>query len=135
MGSRAHEYSVILYDIQDSESIAKQISLLTKEDDQLKALDTSAWKVILKDFYKAMQMDKQGNEISLWIIILIVAIGILNTVLMSVLERKKEFGVLKAIGSRPFQIFKLIIIENTILASIAISIGFLLSWLLLLTSN
>ena len=81
-----------------------------------------------------MQMDKQGNEISLWIIILIVAGGILNTVLMSVLEEKK-FGVLKAIGSRPFQIFKLIIIENTILASIAISIGFLLSWLLLLASN
>ena len=57
------------------------------------------------------------------IIIFIVAIGVLNTVLMGTLERTHEFGVLRAIGTRPFGVFRLIILESTLLAILACLLG------------
>ncbi|MDA0273569.1 MAG: ABC transporter permease, partial [Proteobacteria bacterium] len=56
----------------------------------------------------------------------IVFIGVLNTVLMSVLERTREFGVLRAIGSRPKQLVRLITLETFMLAFISVMVGFLL---------
>ena len=71
-------------------------------------LDVQPWQVVEEAFYKSMQADLQGNYFAMAIIVFLVCIGVLNTVLMSVFERTKEFGVLRAIGSRPAQIFKLI---------------------------
>jgi len=76
-----------------------------------------------------MQADKQGAWIMLFIVILIVAIGVLNTVLMTVLERTREYGVLRAVGTRPQQILRLVLYEAALMASISIVIGFSLSLL------
>jgi ABC-type antimicrobial peptide transport system permease subunit len=43
------------------------------------------------------------------------------------LERTREFGVLRAIGSRPVEIIKMVFLETTFLAGISIAIGFVLS--------
>jgi len=56
-----------------------------------------------------------------------VAIGVLNTALMAVLERRREYGVLKALGTRPRQVFRLIVLETLFLATISIVLGFGLS--------
>jgi ABC-type antimicrobial peptide transport system permease subunit len=74
-----------------------------------------------------MQTDKQGNVFFMGFIIFIVFIGVLNTVLMSVLERTREFGVLKAIGSRPFKIALMITCETSLLASLSLIAGLLVS--------
>ena len=58
--------------------------------------------------------------------IFLVCIGVLNTVLMSVLERTREFGVLIAIGSRPNDIFKMIFIETILLATLSMLFGLIL---------
>ncbi|MGC9315031.1 MAG: ABC transporter permease [bacterium] len=70
-----------------------------------------------------MSADKQSDYITQMIIALIVAIGVLNTVLMSVLERTREYGVLKAVGTRPTQIIQLIVSEVFILASGSVVVG------------
>jgi putative ABC transport system permease protein len=46
---------------------------------------------------------------------------------MSVLERTREFGVLKAIGSRPSTIMSLVTLETTLLASISVSVSFFIA--------
>ena len=73
-----------------------------------------------------MKADQQGDAISRWVIMLIVAIGVLNTVLMSVLERTREYGVLKAVGTKPMQIFWLVICEVVIITLGSICVGALL---------
>ena len=53
--------------------------------------------------------------------------GVMNTMLMAVLERTREFGVLKAVGTRPRTIAWLITLETTMLSAISIVIGFVFS--------
>ena len=53
------------------------------------------------------------------------ALGIVNTMLMSVLERTKELGVLMAIGMGKWKITQMIFIETFILTAIGVPIGIL----------
>jgi len=97
-------------------------------------LEVLPWQEFADSFYKAMKADQQGMWIMLFIIILIVAVGVLNTVLMSVLERRREYGLLKAIGTRPAQIVSLVLTELLVIALISVTLGCVLSiglnWLL-----
>ena len=53
----------------------------------------------------------------------IVALGILNTQLMSLFERVREFGVLMAIGARPRWIVRLILAESLVLGLVGVLLG------------
>jgi len=99
----------------------------TLNDPQLKV---APWQEFARSFYVAMQADKEGAWIMLFVIVLIVAVGVLNTVLMTVLERTREYGVMRALGTRPLQIVRLVLYEVALMASIGIVIGFGLSLLI-----
>ena len=66
------------------------------------------------------------------IIFSIVALGILNTMLMAVFERSREFGLLKAIGMGRFSILAMVLLESfflTVVAAVAGTItGSLWAW-------
>jgi putative ABC transport system permease protein len=78
---------------------------------------------VAKSFYRSMQLDKDSMWVMLLIIIFMVAVAVLNTVLMSVLERTREYGVLRAMGTAPGQVFRLVIIEVLIMAAVGVIIG------------
>ena len=123
LGGRVHEIAILLEDESLARETASKIS--EKLDDESLAVDP--WQIVEKEFYRAMWADNMGNYITQGIIMLIVAIGVLNTVLMSILERTKEFGVMRALGTRPFTVLKLIVLETAILCIISIAMGALLS--------
>jgi ABC-type lipoprotein release transport system permease subunit len=116
---RSHEIVVIVSNINRVLKITKAIEANLNDS----TLDVAPWQEVAKDFYRAMQADQQGDAIGRIIIMLIVAIGVLNTVLMSVLERTSEYGVLKAVGTKPRQIFWLVICEVLIIALGSIVVG------------
>jgi len=118
-----HEIVVIANKLDQVSQLTDKIQATLSDDD----LEVLPWQEFARSFYTAMQADKQGAWIMLFIVILIVAIGVLNTVLMTVLERTREYGVLRAMGTRPYQVFRLVICEVTIMAIIGIIIGFGLS--------
>ena len=120
LGDDVHEYALLVNDKDANETIASGLSA------QLPELTVAPWQEVEATFYRTMQADKQGNYFSMALITFIVFIGVLNTVLMSVLERTREFGVLRAIGSRPMQLVRLISLETFILAFISVMVGFLL---------
>lgn len=86
------------------------------------------WQKIEEEFFRAMEVDKKGNTVSYIIIMIVVALGILNSVLMSILERIKEFGVLKAIGTSPKNLIMMIIMEAQFIAIISVIFGAILSF-------
>lgn len=63
------------------------------------------------------------------IILLALSFGIINTMLMAVLERTRELGVLMAVGMNKWRIFGMVVSETIILAFIGAPAGLLLAWL------
>jgi ABC-type lipoprotein release transport system permease subunit len=125
-----HEIIVIIHDLKRIDPITRDIR--NSLDDP--TLDVQPWQVFAKSFYDAMKADREGMWIMLGVIILVVAVGVLNTVLMSVLERRREYGLLKAVGTRPEQIVQLVLAEvgliafGGVIAGAALSIA--VNWIL-----
>ena len=126
MGNQVHELAISLTHQNDARSFASQQAIEWSQNDDAKSeLSIDPWQVVEYAFFNSMQADKQGNYISMGILIFIVSIGVLNTVLMGILERTREFGVLKAIGTRPLAVFRLIMLESFFLAIASCLIGFI----------
>jgi len=117
--NRVHELVIITEDVRKVDEFA---SLITAELNEPE-LETLSWKKVNVSFYNLIVAKEEAQNVMHLVIMLIIAIGVLNTVLMSVLERIREFGVLKAVGTRASQIFKLILTETFMMCIIGIVIG------------
>ena len=85
------------------------------------------WQQTQPDLAGMIAVDKSANRISQLMISLLIAAGILNTMLMSVLERIREFGVMMALGMSPRSLFSLVILESFWLAVIGLIIGIIIT--------
>ncbi len=123
LGARVHEIAVSCHHLRDvGRAVGALRHLLAS-----KGLEVQPWQVFAASFYRAMKADLQGMWIMLVVILVIVAVVVLNTVLMGVLERTREFGVLRALGTRPVQIVLMVLTETLVLASLAMLLGLLLA--------
>ncbi len=86
-----------------------------------------SWQQTQAELAGLITLDRSGNYISQFLIGLLIAAGILNTLLMSVLERTREFGVMMAVGMSPARLFKLVMIESVWLALIGLVIGVIIT--------
>lgn len=126
LNDRIHEVAVIVNNLSKVKRVTEQIR--QQLDDP--TLDVDPWQDFARSFYMAMKADQRGMWISLLVVMLIVAVGVLNTVLMSVLERRREYGLLKAIGTKPSQILWLVVVEINIIAILSIILGIGISTLI-----
>jgi ABC-type lipoprotein release transport system permease subunit len=115
--------AVIINDQRYAERMRDSISL-TERDPQIEVL---SWHQTQADLAGIITMDRSGNYISQFLIGLLIAAGILNTLLMSVLERTREFGVMMAVGMLPRTLFMLVVVESLWLAIIGIVIGIIIT--------
>jgi ABC-type lipoprotein release transport system permease subunit len=81
------------------------------------------WPKVAPELYATILLDEGSMYLMMVIVFLVVAAGILNTVLMGVLERTREFGVLLAIGTTPRRIVAIVLCEAAILGAISIAAG------------
>lgn len=63
------------------------------------------------------------------IALLVGAIAVANTMMMSVFERTKEFGVVRAVGAKPRFLFRLVIVESLALSLAGAAVGLLVGYL------
>jgi lipoprotein-releasing system permease protein len=71
-------------------------------------------------------LDHAFNYVMNGVVLAMVGLGILNAILMKVLERRYEFGVCKAIGLRPVELALMIIVESLVLTAISLAFGLVL---------
>ncbi len=116
---RVHEIAVVADDLDIVDDLTEDIRTELNNPD----LTVAGWKEFAKVFYRAMKADQQGAWVMLFVIFLVVAVGVLNTVLMTVLERTREYGVMRAIGTSPGQVFRLVVTEVFIMSVIGILVG------------
>lgn len=87
------------------------------------ALLVRPWQEVLPSVYQMLTISRQSNWMTYLLIYLVAAIGLLNTQRMSALERKREFGVLMAIGMRPRKMFRMILTESLVLGTLGGLLG------------
>jgi len=63
-------------------------------------LEARSWKVLAKDYLSALEADKGGSAIILFLVFLIAAVGISNTMLMAMYERTRELGMMRSLGMK-----------------------------------
>ncbi|HEX9654889.1 MAG TPA: ABC transporter permease [bacterium] len=85
------------------------------------------WTKILPQLKAVFELSKFSIFITGLILFGVVALGIINTLFMSLHERMFEFGVLHAVGTRPFRIAQLIIFEAGALALVSIVLGIIMA--------
>ena len=86
------------------------------------------WEDIMPDLVLFVQMDNAGTYIFMGIIMVVVALGILNTILMSVLERTREFGLMVALGMEPRRLLGLVVLETAFLSVVSLGVGGILGF-------
>lgn len=116
--------AVALHDLGDVEEFTADMNA---------RLDTSVvralpWEEVMTDLKQGIDLDNYSGILYLGILLIIVAFGILNTVLMSVTERFREFGILLAVGTPQRMLVQLVFIETVIITLIGIAIGNLLGF-------
>ena len=115
--------AVIINDQRYAERMRDKISLV-EGNPQIEVL---SWQQTQTELAGIITIDRSGNYISQFLIGLLIAAGILNTLLMSVLERTREFGVMMAVGMSPRTLFMLVVVESLWLAIIGIVIGIIIT--------
>ena len=100
--------------------------------DDLVLLD---WNELHPGLKQAIQADLSSAWFMYGVLIILVAFSVLNTQLMSVLERTREFGVITALGVKPRRLATLIMLETALMALIGLVIGVFLGWLVSLYFN
>jgi len=87
------------------------------------AVEVLTWDEALPEMHMMLVRDEETNNVMMGFIGLIAAFGVLNTVLMSVMERMREFGVLLALGMPPSSLSSLVLLEGTLLGFVGVSLG------------
>ncbi|MBN2693557.1 ABC transporter permease [bacterium] len=85
-----------------------------------------SWEELFPELKSMLNMTQFMILILAIILFSIVSIGIVNTLFMSIYERMFEFGVMKSIGTKPIQMFKLIVLEALLLTFLSILLGFII---------
>ena len=101
-------------------------------DGDLVVLD---WEDLNPGLKQAIQADMSSAWFMYGVLIILVAFSVLNTQLMSVMERTREFGVIAALGVRPRRLAGLILLETALMALLGFALGVFLGWLLTLYFN
>ena len=126
LDGRAHEIAIVSVSVRRLDELADRIKRAIDRPE----LSVETWRQFARSFYDAMRADQQGAWISILIIIMLVAFGVLNTVLMNVLERTREYGLLRAVGTNPGQIFVLVLVEVFFMAVMSVFFAFFVSYAL-----
>ncbi len=89
-----------------------------------------SWTELMSQLTVVLEMTKYTKYIMGVILFGVVIFGIINTLFMSLYERMFEFGVLRAVGTRPFGMARVILFEAGALAIVSIGLGAILGFVL-----
>ncbi len=120
---QAHEIAILLSDKFQAKEFAKKIK--TKFPD----VNVETWGEISPELIMISEYMTIYNYFIIVLILSALAFGIVNTMLMAIMERTKELGMLAAIGMNRKRIFNMIMIETIFLTSIGALVGLAVNYL------
>lgn len=106
-------------------SVFKESSVPLPED-----LVVKGWQDYVKDYISASASDKISTRVMIFMLFLLSFLGISNTMLMAILERTKEIGMLRALGMTDSQVLFVYALEASFIGMIGGFVGVVLGCLI-----
>ncbi len=116
-----NELAILLDDNRNTEMVKKSLQA------QWPSLKIQSWKEISPEMQLLVSTFDQTMYIYMGIILLALAFGMTNTMLMSVVQRTREFGMLLAFGMKKIKIFSMVMLETLFIALCGLPAGLLLA--------
>lgn len=121
-----HELALILRQADEEATVMPRLLHLLKDS----AVHPVPWDRAMPNLANSIKLDYASQKFIFAIMLLIVTIGVVNTMLMSVMERIREFGIILAVGASPGRLCRMILAEGLVLGALSVLAGSLLGSLL-----
>lgn len=122
-GNSFHEIVVLLKKDEDVNAVQQVLR------QQYPGLQVESWREISPETDLLVRTTDQYSYIIMIIIMLALAFGIINTMLMAILERTREIGMMLALGTGRLKLFLLVLLETLLLTLAGTPLGILAGWL------
>jgi ABC-type lipoprotein release transport system permease subunit len=122
---QAHEIAIALKDDKAND----QVKLMLQK--KFPNLAIRSWKELMPELGLLSDITTQTLYIILIIILLALCFSIMNTMLMAVMERTREIGMLMAVGMNKMNVFRMIMLETVILALFGGLVGMVISGIII----
>ena len=126
MEGAAHEIVVNAPDLASVPLTQASVQNFLRSEPELVLHD---WNALQPGLRQAIQADMGSAFFMYGILVILVAFSVLNTQLMSVLERTREFGIVMALGLTPGRLGRLVMLETMLMGAIGLVGGALLGLL------
>lgn len=127
LGNQAsHQLAIVLKNEEAMQSVQTGFSGRFGSSSNFQILN---WKEVQKPLMAMIELNQSANRLLMFIIIFVAALGIANSILMSILERTREFGVMLAIGTTKKEVVKMVVMETLLLSLVGVALGNLLGFL------
>lgn len=123
MSGYVSSYVIRVNETDQAIPVRERIKLLAGNE-----LEVMSWDELMPEVLQFIAMDKVSSHIFVFILYMIVAFGILNTIQMSVYERIRELGIMLSIGTSPSKVLAMIMTESLIIAGVGIAAGLVSGW-------
>ena len=118
-------FNEFAYLLKDNESLIKTKKTMEVKTDNL----VRTYREIAPEFDLIEEASAVSKQVITVIVMLALLFGIINTMLMAVLERTKEIGILRAIGMYKRKIFLMIVLETTMISLVSAPVGLIAGFL------
>lgn len=118
LGAQVHQIALLMEDARFSEELAR----IGQEN--FPTLEVLSWGEALPQLKDFIRIDDGGNYVMNLILFLLISFTVLNTLLMSVLERGREFALLHCLGLTPGRRFVMVLMEAFFIACLSALTGF-----------
>jgi len=120
MEDRGHNIVINGHDLSQVSLLQHDLQNMLRDRNELVVLE---WDVLQPGLKQAIQADLASAWFMYGVLIILVAFSVLNTQLMSVLERTREFGVMMALGVKPTRLGALVMTETAVMSGLGLAIG------------
>lgn len=115
-------FEVKLHDYETAKQIKEEIERKIASDN----ISIQTWYDMNKEFYNVLQLERWGAFILLLLIISVATFNILGSLTMSVIEKRRDIGILRSMGASKNSILKIFMFEGILIGIIGTVSGFLI---------
>lgn len=124
LGDGAHAIVVRALDAARAAELAQAVAALDLPEQSTVA----PWPALMPELQQSIELDQVSARIFYGLLALLVSFSVVNSFVMVVFERTREFGVLLAIGMRPWHIVGMLQVEALLLAALGALMGVAVAW-------